>query len=77
MTDDGSEGFLMLIHPARSMKARQTFVLKGLDAGGVYELVNADSGDVTVVSGSDLMEKGIDIRFPNTDSAKLFRIHKR
>lgn len=40
-------------------------------------LVNADSGDVTVVSGSDLMEKGIDIRFPNTDSAKLFRIHKR
>lgn len=77
MTDDGSEGFLMLIHPARSMKARQTFVLKGLDAGGVYELVNADSDDVTVVSGSDLMEKGIDIRFPNTDSAKLFSIKKR
>ncbi|MCL6429277.1 MAG: alpha-galactosidase [Anaerolineae bacterium] len=56
---DMGEGLVLALRRPQSEQTRLESPLHGLDPSARYELQNADTGEVTVASGSELLEKGV------------------
>ncbi len=53
-------GLMLAFRRAQCVAAAQTFFLHGLDPAARYEVTNLDAGGpTTIISGRDLMAKGI------------------
>ena len=52
------------------------FRLRGLDAAAVYEVTNFDAGDAIRLTGSELMEHGLDIAIKERPGAAVVRYRK-
>ncbi len=56
---DMGEGLVLALRRPQSDQSRLESPLRGLDPSARYELQNADTGEVAVASGSELLEKGV------------------
>lgn len=71
---DSGEGRLLIFRPRNSETPVQTYFLKGLDAQATYTVTVSETGDTLLMSGADLMEKGLAVTLnePNTSSLISF-----
>ncbi len=70
-------GFLMAFRPEKSMVAKQSFVLRGLDAEATYIVEVDDNGETMEVDGETLMTDGLTVTFNEPRMSLLIYITKK
>ena len=66
------EGVLFAFHGSSNNEIRHTFMLQGLDPQKIYQLTFQDhSAPARSVSGDELMNHGVQVSLPVTDSSEL------
>jgi hypothetical protein len=64
-------GYVITFRPLDSQEKETTYYLKGLDPQAMYELEVTDTKDTMTLSGEDLMNKGLGIRYPESGTSFL------
>ncbi len=65
------DGVVQAFRRPACAEASQTYRLRGLDPGAVYELENFDADGSAKMRGSDLMEKGLTVEISDTPGAAV------
>jgi alpha-galactosidase len=71
------EGFLMAFRRRDASWTAAQFKLRGLEAGAVYEVEDADTGKKRRIKGQDLLEQGLAVALPRPDSSALVFYRKK
>jgi len=70
------EGLIVALKRPESKEGRQTFKLKGLDAGESYEITNLDTKKTWTVEGGRLMGSGLEIDLAHQPDSALIQYRR-
>jgi len=74
---ESGEGLVVVLKRPMSEYVRAIFALHELKAGSGYEVTNLDSGEQSVVKGTELMNTGIEVKLPNRPDSTLISYRRR
>jgi alpha-galactosidase len=70
------DGMVQAFRREQNTQSAKEVLLRGLDATATYEVTNPDAGAVTVISGKDLMQKGLHIEIAAQPGAAILFYRK-
>ena len=75
--DSGNEGIIMAFRRCKSPMETATIYLKGMEEQSEYEFLCCDNGEISCISGEELMTNGFPIRLDKKYSSALIKYRRK